>query len=221
MIVGVLRAEGYNLNVSTLELFVLNHLFWAYVIVFFGMFIEGEVIFLTAAILAWQGYLHWDLLALVTFVGVVLGDIFWYLIGYGLERSTLLNFLFKIRLSHYQQWLEENFLKRYYRMAIYSKFLYYINRLTPIIAGWHKFNFGRFIKIHFLAAVIWVGVNLIFGYSFGYVVGESGLRWLLERFGYLLIGLLIFVAGGEYFLKKLFSQKIKKALEKARTKLTG
>lgn len=197
---------------SGLEEFVLNNLFRAYLILFLGMFIEGEVFFLTAAIFAWQGYLNWSLLVLAAFAGVVLGDVFWYLLGYGLERSSLLRLFFKIRLSYYQEWLEENFLKRYYRMAIYSKFLYYINRLTPLIAGWHKFEFKKFIKIHLLSAVIWVGINAIFGYSFGYVVGADGLRWLLERFGYLVAGLLIVFAGGEYLLKKLFSKKIKKAI---------
>ena len=199
---------------SGLEQFVLNNLFWAYFILFFGMFIEGEVIFLTAAIFAWEGHLNWGLLVATAFSGVLLGDIFWYWVGRGLEKSSMLNFFFKIRLSHYQEWLEENFLKRYYRMAVYSKFIHYINRLTPVIAGWHKFEFKKFIRIHLLAALIWVAVNTGLGYGFGYVVGQSGLRLLLSHFEYLIIGLLVVFVGGEYILRKLFSKKIEKSLAK-------
>jgi len=199
---------------SGLEQFVLDNLFWAYFILFLGMFIEGEVFFLTAAIFAWQGHLDWGLLILSAFAGVFLGDIFWYWVGRGLEKSAILNFFFKIRFSHYQEWLEENFLKRYYRMAIYSKFIHYVNRLTPVIAGWHKFEFKKFVRIHLLAGAIWVGVNTIFGYGFGLAVGADGLRWLLGRFGYVIIGLVVVFVGGEYILRKLFSQKIEKSLAK-------
>ena len=197
---------------SSLELFVLNHLFWAYAILFGGMFIEGEVFFLTAAIFAWQGYMSWPILILTAFAGVVLGDIAWYFLGRYLDKIPFFGFLLRVKFSVYHEWLEKNFIKRYYRMAFFSKFLYYLNRLTPLIAGWQKFEFTKFFRIHFLAAALWTAVNAVFGYFFGLIIGTSGLRWILERFELVFLALLIIFVGGEYMLKRLFSRRIKKQL---------
>ena len=200
---------------SGLESFVLNHLFWAYAILFGGMFIEGEVFFLTAAVLAWQGYLNWWLIAVVAFFGVILGDIAWYWLGRKIERIPLIGLMLKVKMSTYQEWLEENFFSRYGRMAFYSKFLYYINRLTPLVAGWHKFDFRRFLKIHFFAGLLWVTANVAFGLIFGLIVGTEGMEFLLKRVEYLLAGAAVVFIGGEYIAKTFFSKKIKKQLKRA------
>jgi len=199
---------------SGLEIFAANHLFWAYFILFGGMFIEGEVIFLTAALLAWQGYLKWLLIIFFTFAGVFLGDIFWYILGRCFDRIPLFHFLFKIRFSVYHEWLDKNFFKRYSWMAFISKFLYYFNRLTPLIAGWQKFRFSSFLKIHFKAALLWTLVMAAVSYLFGLIAGPNNINWLIERFELLIISLIIIFFGGQYWLKRLFSRRIKKELSK-------
>ena len=199
---------------SGLESFVLNNLFWAYAILFGGMFLEGELFLFTAAVLAWQGYLQWWLIAVVTFFGVILGDVAWYWLGRKLEHVPIIGLMLKVKISSYQEWLEENFFNRYGRMAFYSKFLYYINRLTPLVAGWHKLEFKRFFKIHFLAGSLWVAVNMAFGIIFGLIVGTEGLKFLLKRVEYFLAGAAVVFIGGEYLAKTLFSKKIKKRLKR-------
>src|SRR3989338_11552008 len=192
-----------------LEYFVLNYPLWSYLVLFLGMFIEGEVFFLTAAVFAKLGYLDWSWIAGAAFAGVVLGDVAWFYLGKFL-KNTKLGFFFNSRFSAYHEWLDKNFLRRYWAMAFLSKFLYYVNRLTPLIAGWHDFEFKKFLKIHFLAAIFWTGVNLIFGYFFGLIIGIEGIRWLLRRFElFLLIMIVVFICG-EYLLKRVFSRRIQK-----------
>lgn len=197
---------------SALEFFVSQNLFWAYAILFGGMFIEGEIFFLGAALFAWQGHLEWFLVIVVAFIGVILGDIVWYFLGKYLDRIPFFGFLLRIKFSVYHEWLDENFIKRYSRMAFFSKFLYYFNRLTPLIAGWQKFEFKKFLKIHFFAGVLWIAVMSTLSYLLGFVVGPNGLKWLLSRFEFVVIGLIAVFIGGEYLLKRIFTSRIKKEL---------
>lgn len=190
-----------------LEIFFSNHPFWAYAILFGGMFIEGEAFFITIAIFALQGHLSWPLVLLVTFVGVILGDITWYGLG-KYSRGTKLGFFLSEKFSSYHNWMEENFINRYERVAIYSKFIYYVNRLTPLIAGWHGLEFKKFVKIHVCAALFWVGVMSLLGSLIAFIVGGAGLRWLLEHIEIVFVGSFVIFLIVEYSLKRIFSKKI-------------
>ncbi len=190
-----------------LESFVANNPFWAYAIIFGGMFIEGDLIFLLAAIFAWQGQLNWSIILGVILGGAVLGDILWYSLG-KYVRSTKLGFLLTVRFSTYHEWLDKNFMSRYSRMAFFAKFMYYINRLTPLIAGWQGLAFKKFFKIHFFAGCLWVAVMGILTFTAGYFVGPEGARWLVRKMEWVIIGSLVLFIGGEYLLKKIFSKKI-------------
>ncbi|MDP2696143.1 MAG: VTT domain-containing protein [bacterium] len=192
---------------STLELFVINNPHWTYIILFGGMFIEGEAFFLTGALLALQGHLSWPWFIAVIFVGVILGDIVWYSLGRW-SRNTKLGFLFSEKFSRLHSWLEESFMSRYQRLAFYSKFLYYINRLTPLIAGWHNMEFKKFAKIHLAAAVFWIGIMSIVSAALGLSVGGDGLRWLVGHLEYVVVGSAIAFVAIEYSLKKIFTKKI-------------
>lgn len=196
-----------------LEIFFSNYPFWAYAILFVGMFIEGEAFFLTITIFALQGHLSWPLVLLVTLAGILLGDVAWYWLG-KYSRGTKLGFLLSEKFSTYHKWMEENFITRYERMAVYSKFIYFINRLTPLIAGWHGLEFKKFIKIHTYAALFWVGVMSLLVSLLAFIVGGAGLRWLLEHIEIVFVGSFVIFVVVEYSLKRIFSKKLSKKLLK-------
>lgn len=193
---------------TVLEDFVLANQLLSYLIVFGGMFIEGEVFFLTASIFVSQGYLDFWTLILVTLLGVILGDIVWYYLGRFSKDSWPGIWLAK-KFPRYHEWIEQNFISRYWRMAFFSKFLYYVNRLTPLIAGWHKMEFRKFMKIHLAAGVLWVAGMVIISYFLGFIIEAIGVKAVLRRIEWVLIGLGIIFIGGEYLLKILFSKRIK------------
>ncbi|MDP3901350.1 MAG: hypothetical protein Q8Q37_00020 [bacterium] len=192
---------------SGLEIFVIHNQFWAYAILFGGMFIEGEVFFLTGAILTLQGHLSWPWFLLTIFIGVILGDIAWYYLGRW-TRATKLGFLLSDKFSRLHSWLSENFMSRYPRLACYSKFLYYVNRLTPLIAGWHGLEIKKFIRIHLAAAVLWIGAMSLLSALLGLIAGDPGLRWLIKHMGYVVIASFVIFFTIEYTLKKIFTKKI-------------
>jgi len=118
----------------------------------------------------------------------------------------------KIKLSRYHEWLDKNFIQRYTRMAFYSKFLHYINRLTPLIAGWHSFPFKRFFKLHFYAAILWIVVMISASLSIIYIGGEGVTRWLVDNLIYTFLGLIALFFVAEFFLKRAFTRRIDKSL---------
>jgi len=193
---------------SLLENFVINHIFWAYAILFGGMFIEGEVFILTAMIFARQGLMEVWLIALLSFIGVILGDLTWYALGRWSKESFIGKWL-QQKFSTYHKWMDENFMPRYQRMVFLSKFLYYVNRLTPLIAGWHKLDVRKFFKIHLLAGIFWVVIMMIVGHFLGLVIDVLGVKAVIKNMEFIFIGLAVIFIGGEILLKKIFIKKIK------------
>lgn len=194
-----------------LEFFVANNPLWTYLIIFGGMFIEGDLVFLIGGIFALQGHLNWWWLVATVFAGMFLGDIVWYGLG-RYVRNTRFGFFLIKRFRTYHDWLDKNFIPRYWLLAIFSKFIYYVNRLTPLAAGWHNFGFTKFLKIHFLAACIWVSLFGAMVFLAGYFVGPEGVRWLIRRLEFVTLGAIVIFIGGEYLLKRAFAKKISRYL---------
>src|SRR3989344_2318491 len=197
------------IGMDFLQSFVTTSPALAYLVLFLGMFIEGEVFFLTAAIFALEGFLRWDIVLAVTFVGVILGDIVWYFLGRYSKDTRLGTWVHK-KFSGYQDWLEENFETRYARLAFISKFLYYVNRLTPLLAGWQKMDFRRFVRVHIMAAAAWLVVMFTLGKVFGLVIDAIGVKVVLHRLYWVFLVLAVIVLGGEHFLRKMFVKKLKR-----------
>ena len=198
-----------RLYMSFLEAFVLDYQLLAYLILFAGMFIEGEIFILTALVFAWQGLMEWEVIVPITFVGVILGDLAWYALG-RFSKGSKIGLWAERKFPGYHDWMDVNFVGRYTRMAIFSKFLYFVNRLTPLIAGWHKMELKRFLKIHFIAAVLWLGTMLFIGHFLGAFIELIGPHKVLRNMGYLVLGLVVVFIGGEYLLKTIFSKRLKK-----------
>ncbi len=192
-----------------LQAFVTTTPALAYLVLFLGMFIEGEVFFLTAAIFALEGFLNWWIILVVTFVGVVLGDIVWYFLG-RFSKDTRLGAWVSKKFVGYQDWLEENFETRYLRLAFMSKFLYYVNRITPLLAGWQKMDFKKFFRVHLIAAAGWLAFVFVIGKFFGFIIDAIGIKVVFHRLYWVFLILAVIVIGGEYLLRKSFVKKIRR-----------
>ena len=195
-----------------LEGFVASHPYWTYLILFGGMFVEGELFFLMGAIFAWRGHLEWLPLFASIFVGVILGDIAWYGLG-KYVRNTKFGSFFAKKIKPFESWMTENFMSRYQRLAFYSKFIYYVNRIVPLMAGWQRMKFKKFAKVHFWAACLWVSVVGTTVYLASYFIGPEGARWLLRRIEWVIIAAIVLVVGSEFLLKKTFIKRISKFIK--------
>lgn len=193
---------------TALELFVSSYPFATYVVVFLGMLIEGESFFVTAGIFAGQGYLRWGTLSFVSLAGMLVGDWAFYLLGKH-SKHTRFGAWFVSRFSRAHEWLDRNFASRYTRLAFISKYIYFVNRLTPFLAGWHGFPLRRFLRIHVAAAVVWTGVMLVISHFLNLFVELVGVRYVLRRIEFVFVGFALLFTVGEYALKKLLARKIR------------
>ena len=192
-----------------LQSFVVNSQQLAYLVLFLGMFIEGETFFLAAAIFALEGYLNWWWVLIVAFVGVILGDIAWYWLGRA-TKDTKWGTRLAEKYKNYQGWVSEHFIDHYFYLAFVSKFLYYINRLTPLLAGWEKLDFKKFFKIHLVAALGWLTTMFLLGKFFGFIIDTIGVKVVVHQLYWVFAVIAVIVILGEYFLRRLFVKKTKR-----------
>lgn len=184
-----------------------NPLF-AYLAIFIGCLIEADLAFLAGAILATEGHLSWSILIFVGFTSVHVSDVLWYFLG---RRSVETPFGRRLvaRFDRYHRWLQGNFIGRYGRVALFTRYIYYVSRITPFLAGWHRLEFRRFLRIHFAANVIWVVLMGFLGYGIGTAVLAIGSRMAIRRIGYGLASISAVILVGAYFLERIFVKRLR------------
>jgi membrane protein DedA with SNARE-associated domain len=192
-----------------LEYFLTNFKVLSYVAVLVGIFLEGEVVFLTSAIFATEGYLNWGLLIVVCFGGLLLSDAAFYYLGRWSKHWRLGQWL-NHRFSLYDKWLNAHLVQYYWQIAFVSKFLYFVNKATPFLAGWHNIAPRRFFKVQFFSGMIWLGIMLILGHFVGLVVDIVGVKLILHRIEFVFIAFLL----GFFFLEKALRKIITRKIEK-------
>ena len=171
---------------------------YGYLAVFFGVFLEGEAIVITAGFLAHQGLLelHWVI------ISALLGSICTYQSFFYLGRSKGSKFLdgrphWKPRVSKIQALLQKHYLGLIFGYRLFFGF----RSITPFALGMTSISQTRFFAIDFLPATIWAvtfsGVGFFFGRAIETIISdlEKYQLWIASAFfvGILLIVSLYFV----------------------------
>lgn len=145
---------------------------------FFGFFLPGDSLLLTAGLFAQQGFLNiWVLLPLL-FVAAVLGDN----VGYWFGRKTGPP-LFRREESLFFR--PKNLLaaKAFYdrhggKTIILARFMPFIRTFAPIVAGAVEMDYRRFMIFNLAGGLLWgVGVTLA-----GYALGSLFPPEVLDRY---------------------------------------
>ena len=194
---------------SAIELFLAGSPLLAYAIIFFGVMIEGEGIILLASVFAAQGHLSWALLAILAISGTIIGDILWYLAGKHLKGTRLGCWLDR-RYEKTGGWVGELIMNRYHWYAIVSKFMYFTTRPTIFLAGWHGFDFKKFIKITTYATVAWATIIMGIGLVFGHTINQLGFKKITHRIELFALGLFAAIFIIEWLINRLVRGKIRK-----------
>jgi membrane-associated protein len=139
---------------------------------FFGFFLPGDSLLLTAGLLASRDILNVLILIPVLFVGAVLGDSVGYWFGAKtgpriFKREESLLFKPKNLLAA----------KKFYdkhggKTITLARFLPFIRTFAPIVAGAVQMEYRRFLLFNFLGGVVWaIGMTLL-GYFLGSALGH-------------------------------------------------
>lgn len=191
-----------------MESFILNYAttIWSpavYLIIFLGMFVEGDIFIFITSFLLHQGFLNPLLAFTVAFIGVIVSDSFWYYFGVALKRHP----------SFLGRWIERatktfdgHIVNRSFHTILISKFAYGAYHIILVRCGMLDLKYKSFIKYDFFSSLIWILIIGALGYIFS--ASFSLVRQYLHFAEIaLLLGLIIF-----YFLHLFIEKMIKKKL---------
>jgi len=157
---------------------------------FFGFFLPGDSLLLTAGLLAFKGYLDMRLLIPLIFTAAVLGDNVGYWFGNKtgpriFNRENSLIFRRKNLLA------AKAFYDRHGgKTIILARFMPFIRTFAPIVAGAVEMGWRRFFFFNLIGGVLWgIGVTTL-----GYFLGSRFPPDVLDRYFTLIVIVVILVS---------------------------
>jgi membrane-associated protein len=136
---------------------------------FFGFFLPGDSLLITAGILASTGYLDLRLLISLSIGGAVLGDQLNYTIGRRLGASLVR------RYERFHSYLEKA--EKFYevhgpRTITLARFVPVIRTFAPAVAGAARMKYARFVAYNIAGGVLWVLTTTLVGYVLGLTIPQ-------------------------------------------------
>ena len=139
---------------------------------FFGFFLPGDSLLVTAGVLAAGGYLNLGVLLLLVSLSAIIGDQVGYVIGrqagqalYRREDSLF----FKKR--HVER--AHDFYEKYGgKTIVLARFVPIIRTFSAPVAGAARMTYRRFLTIDILGGVLWVCSMVVLGYSLGSAIPD-------------------------------------------------
>lgn len=152
---------------------------------FFGFFLPGDSLLVTAGILAGAGQL--DIYWLIPFAcaAAVIGDQTGYVIGYRAGRALL------IRYRKFENHLERahNFYEKYgAKTIVLARFVPIVRTFVPAVAGAARMHYGTFVRYNILGGLLWVLSTTLLGYTLGRVIPS------IDRYLHVVIAIVIFLS---------------------------
>jgi membrane-associated protein len=148
---------------------------------FFGFFLPGDTLLITAGVLASArpDVFPIELVIFVCFIAAVVGDAVGYTFGQRVGRRLYerpdSRFFKKSHLLAAEAFYE----KHGGKTIVVARFLPFVRTFAPIVAGAANMRYVRFAVFNFTGALLWaVGLPLV-GYALGEAMGEQLERWLL------------------------------------------
>lgn len=157
---------------------------------FFGFFLPGDSLLLTAGLFAYKGFLNiWALVPLV-FIAAVLGDN----VGYWFGRKTGPPLFNRDESLFFKR---KNLLaaKAFYethggKTVILARFMPFIRTFAPIVAGAVEMEYKKFILYNLAGGFLW-GIGVTFA---GYFLGSIFPPEVLDRYFVVIVLAVIFLS---------------------------
>lgn len=169
---GLIRWGGYA---------VLAAIVFAESGLFFGFFLPGDSLLVTAGLLASRGYLNiWELIVLLSLMAIA-GDSVGYYFGkvtgpriFTREKSWLFA---KDHLLKAQAFYERHGGKT----IILARFMPIVRTFAPIVAGAGQMKYSRFISFNVWGGILWVTSLLCLGFFLGRVIPnvDRYIHWII------------------------------------------
>ena len=147
----------------------LEHLIieYGYLVVLLGALLEGETVLILAGFAASRGYLNLSGVILCGWLGGMLSDWLFFLLGRYRGQAVM------TRFPRWQPQVQQVLSKfsRYQNSLILSfRFLYGLRTVTPFAIGASNVSSQKFFLLNACGAIIWAAVIAWLGYCFGYAM---------------------------------------------------
>lgn len=179
------------LTIGFIRHFVEAHAVWAYIFVFIGVIMEGEIVVILAGIFTYLGSLHTITSGVAILLGGVSKSIIGYSIGYYLQKHhshrTLLKKI-ENRMSYFLPRFTE---KPFWSIFISRFFILGMNWFALIFSGYKRVNIRTYIRAEMSSLLVWMTFMFSLGYSFSYAALNVS-HDIRKFLGFLLIFFLAF-----------------------------
>jgi membrane protein DedA with SNARE-associated domain len=178
------------------------HIVIIYLGIFFGVFLEGEMIMLSSIIAAHHGYLNIWLVIGIGIIGTFSSDCFYFNLGRK-KGKVLLNKSQKIKDKAH---LVDRKLEKYpILIYLFYRFMYGFRSITPMVIGTSKTKTRTFLFYSSICIILWASLYTILGYMFGQFI-KSELSYI-EHIEKYIIGFLVLIAIVLILIFKVRKQK--------------
>ncbi len=166
-----------------------HHQILTYAIIYLGLVFEGEVVVISAGVLAHLGALN----VYIVLIFILLGALSKTFVGYELGKFLHTKF-------------QEHAFFRYIRKRVYgvlprfktrpfwsifaSKFIWGANNVAILFSGYERISYKKFLKAEIFATMIWAPLLLFLGYVFSY----AALNVSREIWKFLAVVLVLYIA---------------------------
>lgn len=135
--------------------------------VFLGGILEGETVFVLAAIAAQHGVLSLSSVFVVGAAGAFLGDQAWFLLARRRAKLRVLDRL--METSRMQRALD--IIERHPTIFVLSfRFIYGLRTVGAVACGLSRIPATHFVLLNLAAALLWTALVLALGYLFGHAM---------------------------------------------------
>ena len=196
------------MGAATIQLILL----YKYFIILPLAVIEGPVISLICGFFVKLNFLSFWPVYLILIAGDLIGDVFWYSVGYFGGEGFVRKFG---KYFHITEERENTVKKIFYKyqtsILIISKVTmgFGFALVTLVTAGIVRVSFKKYMMLNFLGQFFWTGGLLAVGYFFGslYVNFNKGFE-IVGFFGFVILGLVILYGALRFINEKFFNKDL-------------
>jgi len=152
---------------------------------FFGFFLPGDSLLVTAGILAAAGILDIRWLILFAAAAAIAGDQTGYLIGRRAGQALVRRYeKFRIHLKRAHAFYEHYGSKT----IVIARFVPIIRTFVPAVAGAAQMNYQRFVTYNIAGGMLWVLSTCLLGYGLGKTIPN------IDRYLHVVIAVVVFLS---------------------------
>lgn len=176
-----------------------------YWLIFAGIFILGDFVFVPAVYLAINGTLNLWVIIIASFVSSLLSDVIYYLLG----KRIPIEKIFKLKAARkHEAWIRkfsEGFEKKSVRILIYSKFLSGVRPIFRMLAAAHGMKFSTYMWVNSAGTIVWFA--LILGLAFFFRSSLGALKTAVDNTEIALVLFVLAIAIFDFWLKDFIKEK--------------